>query len=532
MSDALLLRGGRVVDGSGAPWIRADVLVRDGRIAAVGMLGEVDAELLDVDGLVVAPGFIDMHTHSDLVPLYDSAHEAKALQGVTLEVIGQDGLSLAPATAAVEQELAEGLAGWNGAPAMERGWRSVADYLARFDAGVATNVAFLVGHGTLRLLAMGGEDRAPTAAELAEMQRLLREALADGAFGLSAGLTYAPGMFADDGEIVDLCRAMAGTGAFYCPHHRSYGVGAVEAYAAAIACAEAAGVPIHLAHTHLGFTVNEGRGAELMGIIDDARARGVDVTFDTYPYLAGNTYLHSILPGWSLAGGTDATIARLRDPDLRERLRVDLEETGTDGFHGVPVDWSWIVVGGTGDEANAWAVGRSIAELAAERAERPIDLFCGLAADDRLMATALHHIGNEEHVRMFMQHPAHTAGSDGILVGSRPHPRGWGTMPRYLARYVRELGVLRLEEAVRHMTSAPAQRLGLLDRGLVRPGMVADLVAFDPDRVRDTSTYEDPRRAPEGIPHVWIAGVATVRDGARTEHAPGRALRSQLGAPA
>lgn len=529
MSSTFVLRGGRVVDGTGAPWYEGDVLVRDGVIAEVGHVDGAGAQVVDAGGLVIAPGFIDMHTHSDLVPLYDPDHSAKACQGVTLEVIGQDGLSLAPATPDVERELADALAGWNGAPEMERGWRSVAEYLDRFDVGVATNVAFVVGHATLRLIAMGGEDRAPTPAELGTMQRLLREALADGAMGLSAGLTYAPGMYADDDEMVALCSVMRGTGAFYTPHHRSYGRGAVEAYAAAIACAEAAGVPIHLAHTHLGFTINEGRGAELMGIIDAARARGVDVTFDTYPYLAGSTYLHSILPGWAFADGTDATIARLRDPDQRERLRVDLEVTGADGFHGVPVDWSWIVVGGTGDPANAWAVGRSVAELAAERGERPIDLFCELAAADRLMATALHHIGNEEHVRMFMQHPAHTAGSDGILVGTRPHPRGWGTMPRYLAHYVRELGVLRLEEAIRHMTSAPAQRLGLLDRGIVRPGMVADLVAFDPDAIRDTSTYEEPRSLPEGIAHVWIAGVPTVEDGRRTEHLPGRALRSRFG---
>ncbi|MFM9123802.1 MAG: amidohydrolase family protein, partial [Actinomycetota bacterium] len=241
MSGALLLRGGRVVDGSGAPWVRADVLVRDGRIAAVGRVDDASAEVIDVDGLVVCPGFIDMHTHSDLVPLYDRAHSSKALQGVTLEVIGQDGLSLAPATAAVEQELAEALAGWNGAPDLERGWRSVADYLARFDTGVATNGAFLVGHGTLRMIAMGCDERAPTPDELETMRRLLREALVDGAFGLAAGLTDAPGMYADDDEIVALCSAMAGTGAFYCPHHRSYGRGA----------AEAADVPIHLAHTHL-----------------------------------------------------------------------------------------------------------------------------------------------------------------------------------------------------------------------------------------------------------------------------------------
>ncbi len=530
MTDAFLLRGGRVVDGTGAPWFRGDVLVRDGRIAAVGHVDDQPEHVIDVDGLVIAPGFIDMHTHSDLVPLYDPAHASKACQGVTLEVIGQDGLSLAPATPEVEHELADALAGWNGSPSLERGWRSVSEYLDRFDRGVATNVAFLVGHGTLRMLVLGAEDRAPTADEMLAMQRLLREALADGAVGLSAGLTYAPGMFADDEEIVELCGAMRGTGAFYAPHHRSYGRGAVEAYAAAIACAEAAGVPIHLAHTHLGFTINQGRGAELMGIIDAARARGVDVTFDTYPYLAGNTYLHSVLPGWALADGTDATVARLLDPELRERLRVELEETGTDGFHGVPIDWSWIVVGGTGDDANAWAVGQSIAELAVVRGARPIDVFCELTAADHLRATALHHIGNEEHVRMFMQHPAHTAGSDGILVGSRPHPRGWGTMPRYLSHYVRELGILRLEEAVRHMTSAPAQRLGMLDRGIVRPGLVADLVAFDPVSIRDTATYEDPRRTPEGIPHVWVAGVPTVFDGTRTEHLPGRALRSRFGA--
>ncbi len=528
MSLDLLLRGGTVVDGSGAPGVRADVGVAGDRIVAVGEVHEDAVRVLEVDGLVVAPGFIDMHTHSDLVPLCDPPHLAKALQGVTLEVIGQDGLSLAPVDARTEDELREALGGWNGHDDARRGWCSTADYLARFDEGTAVNVAFLVGHGTIRLLEMGSDDRPPTPDELARMEARVRAAIDEGAFGLSAGLTYAPGMFADDDELVALCRAMGTGGAFYCPHHRSYGRGAVEAYAEAIGTAERAGVPIHLAHTHLGFSVNEGRGAELLGLIDAALARGVDITLDTYPYLAGNTYLHSILPGWAFAGGTDATIARLRDPALRERLRVELEVEGADGFHGVPVDWTWIQVGGVGDAANAWAVGRTIAELAEERGERPIDLFCELAADDRLMASALHHIGNEEHVRMIMRHPVHTAGSDGILVGGRPHPRGWGTMPRYLARYVRELGVLTLEEAVRHMTSTGARRLGLADRGLVREGFAADLVCFDPELVRDTATYEEPRSAPEGIPHVVVNGVPTVLAGVRTEAVPGRALRSSF----
>jgi N-acyl-D-amino-acid deacylase len=278
----------------------------------------------------------------------------------------------------------------------------------------------------------------------------------------------------------------------------------------------------------LGFPNNKGRAPELLAIIDAACERGADITFDTYPYLAGNTYLHSVLPGWAFAGGADATIARLRTLDLREQLRVELEEVGTDGFHGVPVDWSWIVVGGVGDERHSWAVGHSIAALATQQGERPIDLFCRLAADDRLMATALHEVGNEENVRTIMQHPAHMAGSDGILVGARPHPRGWGTFPRYLAHYARELGILTLEEAVRHMTSAPAARLGLADRGLVREGMVADLVAFDPERIHDSATYEQPRQTPEGIPYVWLGGVPTVFEGKRTEHCPGRALRSSF----
>ena len=378
------------------------------------------------------------------------------------------------------------------------------------------------------MLVMGADDRAPTADELRQMQELVRLAIVEGAFGLSAGLTYAPGMFADENEMIALCSVLRGTGAFYSPHHRNYGMRAIEAYAEAIATAEAAAIPLHLAHTHLGFPNNKGRAPELLAIIDAACERGADITFDTYPYLAGNTYLHSVLPGWAFAGGADATIARLRNLDLREQLRFELEEAGTDGFHGVPIDWSWIVVGGVGDETHSWAVGHAIGALAAQQGERPIDLFCRLAADDRLMATALHEVGNEENVRTIMQHPAHMAGSDGILVGARPHPRGWGTFPRYLAHYARELGILTLEEAIRHMTSAPAARLGLADRGLVREGMVADLVAFDPERIHDRATYDNPRQTPDGIPYVWLGGIPTVFEGKRTEHCPGRALRSSF----
>jgi N-acyl-D-amino-acid deacylase len=522
----LLISGGRVIDGAGNPWYEADVAVQGGRIVAVGRVTDSAARTIDASGLFVCPGFIDMHTHSDIQLLANPFHDAKVRQGVTCDVIGQDGLSFAPVTDAVLEQLRVALAGWNDdPPGFDWSWRTVSEYLDRFDAGVAVNVAYLVPHGTLRMVALGMDDRAPNAAELEHMRRLLAEGLEQGAVGLSAGLTYAPAMFADDEELVELCRVMQGSGAFYCPHHRNYGSQAIEAYGDSIEIARRAGVPLHLAHAHLGFPVNRGRAPELLAMIDRAREAGVDITLDTYPYLAGSTYLHAYLPTWAYDGGPEATIARLRDAALRERLRVEIEEKGSEGGHGVPIDWDTVVVSGARTAEGTRHVGRSIAGAAAADQRRPIDLYCDLCADERLGATATAHIGNEENVRAIMQHPAHTAGSDGILVGDLPHPRGWGTFPRYLAVYVRELGVLTWEQAIRKMTSLPAQRLGFPDRGLLRPGMAADLVCFDPTAVRDTATYEEPKRHPEGIPYVAVNGRLVVDDGHHTGDLPGRALR-------
>lgn len=512
----VLIRGGRIVDGAGNPWYAGDVGIAGDRIVAVGAIDARARRVIEADGRIVCPGFTDMHTHSDVQLLAHPEHAMKVHQGVTLDVVGQDGLGLAPVDAPTLATLRTLLVGWNGdEPGIGWDWSGVADYLARFDGRVAINAVVLVGHGTLRLRVMGADDRAPTAAELDAMRALLVEGIAEGAAGLSAGLTYAPGMYATDDEIVELCAAMRGTGAFYCPHHRNYGAHAIEAYRDSIEIARRAGVPMHLAHCHLGFPQNRGRAGELLAMLAAARTDGVDITLDTYPYLAGNTYAHAFLPGWALEGGSAATIARLRDPDLRERLRHELEEVGTDGHHGVPVDWAAIVVDG-----------RSIAERAAAEGARPIDVYCALCADTGLAASALHHVGNEENVRAIMQDAGHTGGSDGILVGPRPHPRGWGTFPRYLAVYVRELGILTLEQAIRRFTSLPAQRLRLPDRGLLRPGMAADLVVLDPDAVRDTATYEEPKRLPEGIPYVLVNGVPVVDDGAHTGATPGRGLRS------
>ena len=511
----LVLRGGRVIDGSGADAFRADVGVRGDRIVAVGVIDETGARTIDADGLVVCPGLIDMHTHSDVQLLAHPDHACKVHQGVTLDVLGQDGLALAPTSDATMVALREQLTGWNGdPPEVDYAWRSVAAYLARFEGTTAVNVCYLLPHASIRMLAMGSDDRAPTADELEQMRRLVRTGLAEGGVGLSTGLTYAPGMYASDDEIVALCEVMRGTGAYYCPHHRNYGIHAIEGYRDSIEIARRAGVPLHLAHAHLGFACNRGRAGELLALIDGALDDGVDISLDSYPYLAGATYLHALLPGWAHAGGPRATIARLRDPDLRERLRSELEETGSDGFHGVPVEWPTIVVDGV-----------PISELARGSGRRPIDVYCDRCAESELGASAIIHFGNEENVRATMLHRTHTAGSDGILVGARPHPRGWGTFARYLAVYVRELGLLSWEGAIRKMTSLPARRLGLADRGLVRPGMAADLAVFDPTTVRDLATYEEPRRLAEGFHHVAVNGVLVVDGGVHTGATPGRALR-------
>jgi N-acyl-D-amino-acid deacylase len=522
----LVIRGGRVIDGAGNPWFRADVGVRGERIVAVGEVSARGSREIDATDLVVCPGFTDMHTHSDIQLLANPAHECKVHQGVTCDVIGQDGLSYAPVSDEVLGQLRVQLAGWNDdPPELDWGWRTVGEYLDRFDRGVAVNAAYLVPHATVRMVAMGTDDRAPTDTELTEMKRLVHEGLEQGAVGLSSGLTYAPGMFATDDELVDLCAVLREFGAYYTPHHRNYGMTALEAYRDCITIARRAGIPLHYAHAHLGFDVNKGRAPELLAMIDEARATGVDVTLDTYPYLAGATYLHAYLPGWVHAGGTEAAVARLRDPGLRERIRAELEETGSDGFHDVPIDWTRIVVSGVRNEENRRFVGQSVAEAAATAGERPVDLYCELCADEELGASSIAHIGNEENVRAIMQHPAHMAGSDGIIVGERPHPRGWGTFPRYLAVYVRELGILTWEQAIRKLTSLPAQRLGFPDRGLVRPGMAADLVCLDPETVRDTATYENPKQLPEGIPTVAVNGRLVVDEGRHTGDLPGRALR-------
>ncbi|MFF2043654.1 amidohydrolase family protein [Kitasatospora sp. NPDC058170] len=526
MDDQLVFKGATVIDGTGAERYRADVRIGRGLITGIGP-GLDGGRTVDADGLVLAPGFIDMHAHSDLALLLEPEHPAKVTQGVTCEVLGQDGLSYAPVDDTTLAALRRQIAGWNGDPeGFDWDWRTVGQYLDRLDrAGAGVNACYLVPHGSLRMLAMGWENRAPSAAELGRMRELLAQGLAEGAVGLSSGLSYTPGMYAGTDELVELCRVVAAFDGFHAPHQRSYGAGALEGYAEMVEIARRSGCSLHLTHATMNFGVNQGRAGELLTLVDQALADGVDLTLDSYPYLPGSTTLAALLPSWATEGGPQATLARLVDPGVRERVRHAVEEQGSDGCHGVVTDWATIQISGVRAPALADTVGRTVAELAAERGRSGTEVFLDLLSADELATTILQHVGHEENVRAIMRHRAHTVGSDGLLVGARPHPRAWGTFPRYLGHYGRELGVLTLEEAIARMTGRPARRLRLERRGLIVAGHHADLVLFDPERVQDAATFDHPRRPAVGIEHVYVNGTAVVRQGRTTGARPGRTLR-------
>ncbi|MCX4964484.1 D-aminoacylase [Streptomyces sp. NBC_00654] len=536
----LVIRDALVVDGTATPARRADVAVDGGRIAEIHTEDApgprpTATRVLDAGGLALSPGFIDMHAHSDLALLRDPDHSAKAAQGVTLEVLGQDGLSYAPADDRTLAEVRRSISGWNGgAPEdtdIDFDWRTVGGYLDRLDAnfggrGIAVNAAYLVPQGTVRMYAVGWDDRPATDAELDRMRELVAQGMAEGAVGMSSGLTYTPGMYADDAELTELCRVVARHGGYYCPHHRSYGAGALEAYEEMVRLTRTAGCALHLAHATMNFGVNKGKAPELLALLDEALDAGADISLDTYPYTPGCTTLVAMLPSWAGEGGPESVLTRLADPETAERIRHHLEVLGSDGCHGVPIEWDTIEISGVGVPELAGHVGRTVAESARLRGEAPWVTAHRLLVEDRLGTTILQHVGHEENVRQIMRHRVHTGGSDGILQGDKPHPRAYGTFPQYLGRYVRELGILSLEECVAHLTSRPAARLRLADRGLVREGYRADLVLFDPGTVAAGSTFENPRTLPAGIPHVLIDGRFVIEDGRRTSVLAGRSVRS------
>ena len=567
----ILVLSASIIDGSGSkPRYKANVIVRNGLInsilrgdaeipeADIVKLRELGCRVIDCeDGKwAVCPGFIDMHAHSDLSLLHTPTHEAKITQGCTTEVVGQDGISYSPVNDVVMARVRRQIAGWNGNPTdppdfFDR-WRSVGEYLDVLDKErTATNVAYLVPQGNLRMLVKGWSSEAATKEEIEEMKAILAKSLEEGAVGMSSGLTYVPGNFATDAELAELCEVVKTYGGYYCPHHRSYGKGALQAYREMIELARKTGVRLHLTHATMNYAENEGRADELLTMIDEAIADGVDISLDTYPYLPGSTTLASTLPSW--AASADDPHAVLNDPELLAKMKHQVVMDGTDGCHGCTVGWDIIEIGGVSDPSLVSKyVGKTLAQIAKEQGRDPFDTYIDILKEDDFNSTILAHCGHEDNVRKIMRHSRHTGGSDGILTSTKPHPRGWGTFPRYVGHYGRDLAEGRsrniynsernddfeeiepetifeggLEEAVAHLTSRSAGIIGVKDRGLVKEGYRADLVVFKPDEIRDVATYSDPRQPASGIRAVLVNGQFAVDEGKANGLRNGRTIRSK-----
>jgi len=523
----LLFIGGTLVDGSGAPGRAASLAVADGRLRLLDtdQPSPHAGRVIDAAGLVVAPGFIDLHSHSGLWLLHEPLHEPKVRQGVTTEVIGVDGLSYAPMSKASDlAALVEMNAGLDGRPDVALGWDTVASYLGRFDGQVAVNVAFLIGNSALRICAMGWDDIPADHMAMSDMRAMLREGMAEGAYGVSSGLDYPPGSYASMEELADLTAAAARHGGFYHTHVR-YDLGDryLDPFREALQIGEMAGGPVHLTHFYHRQTYPGGH-EPMLALVDDARAAGRDVTFDTYPYEWASTRLLIQLPHWVQSGGPGPLKERLADATIRRRLHEEIQRHGP--AHGAPLDWGDVRLGAFATEANQRWEALTLEDVGRELGVDPIDALFDLLLAEDLQINQVTPGPWSETLPHFVAHPAGMVGTDSTFIGLKPSPRTYGSFPRVLGQFVRDERRLSLEEAVRKMTSAPAARLGLRDRGLLRDDYVADLVVFDPARVRSNATYDQPRQFPDGIEYVVVNGTVVVDGGRHTGALPGRALRN------
>jgi N-acyl-D-amino-acid deacylase len=528
MTWEILIRGGRLIDGSGRAGAIGDIALAEGRIARIGVALPGGArKVIDAQGLAVTPGFIDIKTHSDFVLPINPKAESKVRQGVTTEIVGHCGFSVAPVLPGKAALLADYLSG--GAPWLPFREMRFPEYLDAFPA-VAVNVGMLVGHNTIRLMVMGLEDRAPSAAELADMLALLQDALNAGALGMSSGLFTPPGSFAGSGEMLALCAALKPANAGYFTHIRDEANGVMEGVEEAIAIALACGVHVEIVHLKCSGVDNWGKAGQILDRIAAARADGCDIDCDAYPYAAGANPLKNLLPPWVQVGGGEAMLARLAQAETRQRIRVELAERGLNNWGRIP---SWEAVQISISPRRPETAGRTVAALAKAWNRDPIDQVCDhLIADagaTRVLVTSI----CEDDIRTIVRSPTALVGSDGNCVATygivsqgMPHPRFYGTFPRIISRYARAEGLIPLELAIYKMTGGPAKALRLRDRGLLREGYRADIAIFDPDDFLDTATYADPHRYPSGArTTVIVNGTIVVEDAVHTGATPGRVLR-------
>jgi N-acyl-D-aspartate/D-glutamate deacylase len=525
----LVLRGGRVVDGSGGAAFSADVAIKGDRIAAVGPIPpRTGSREIDVHGLVVAPGFIDMHSHSDYLLLEDGSAQSKIRQGVTTEVLGEDS-SGGPNKGKLPPRR-EG--GWE--------WTTLGGYFGVLErSGISVNVASYVGQGNVWRCVMGDSFERPSPAQLDEMKALVDEAMGEGAFGLSTMVAAPPGLLATTDDLVELCRVVARRRGIYSSHIRHEGTAVFDAVKEAIAIGERAGVPVDIIHLKIADQKLWGRMKEVVALIEAARGRGVNVQANVYPYTRGNNNLASIVPPWAHEGGNEAMLARLGNAAEREKMKKDIRE-GLPGWYdhytAVGGDWSRMLVNADLSAPNKRFEGMTMDRILAERggAQDPLDAMFDFLVEEKGSISTIYAHHTEEDMNLALSQPWCSIGSDGLayavegpLRRGKPHPRSFGTFPRVLGVYARERGLLRLEDAVRKMTSLNAAKLGLKDRGVLRAGAFADVAVFDASRVIDKATYTEPFQYPEGIEYVIVNGQVTVEKGSHTGARSGRVLRKR-----
>jgi len=514
--------GGKIYNGTLSPAFIADIGIKMDRIEAIGDLsGHESHETIDARGLAVSPGFIDIHSHSDFSVLVNPKAESKVRQGVTTEVIGNCGMSAAPAKGQCKEHLKEVYADYN----LEMPWEDLSGYIEQVKkGGVSVNLVPLIGHGNIRACVMGYDKKAPTAAQMDQMKELLRDMLEQGAFGLSTGLIYPPGTYATTDELVELAKVVEEFQGIYATHMRSESTGLVEAIKEAIFIAEKANIPLQISHLKTGGEAHWGKITEAFSLIEGAIGRGLDVTVDRYPYIASSTDLDAVLPSWMYAGGNEKELERLRDPQIIEKLSVEFSRMADP-------DWNRVMVATVTTEANRQYEGMTIYEIAQQRTVTPVQALVDLLISEKLKVGAVFFGMSEENLRQILKKPYTMIGSDssarahyGVLASGKPHPRGYGTFPRVLGKYVKDK-VITLEDAVHKMTQLPARRLGIEKRGVIEQGMYADIVLFDPSAVDDVATYQHPHQYPLGIRMVIVAGEVVIADGRHTGALPGKVLR-------
>ncbi len=530
-----VLRGGKVVDGTGGAWFKADVALNGGTIVKVGKIpvGSGNRES-DITGKVLAPGFIDAHTHSDLAMFGDPVMLNKLTQGVTTQVLGQCGISLAP-TAPATLEALKSYVGFITAGVEEDwNWTSYSDWLSRVEKlKLAWNVIPCVGHGTIRIAAMGFDERESTKEEMERMKALTREAMQAGCFALTSGLIYPPGVYSPEEELWEIASVLAETGGIYMSHMRSESGDLVESVAETIELGRRAGIPVQVSHHKASGKENWGKVKETLALVDAAREEGIDVTIDQYPYTRCSTSIRAILPPWAQEGGVSKICDRLNCPETRKAIAAEIELSMTSES----CDWE-SMLRLSGDPSGAWVVyvpstprweGKNLQQMSEITGKNPIECAFDLITANNGKDLACYDAMSGSDVEMVMRHPATMIGSDSIPAakGAKAHPRSYGTHTRILSKYVREDKILSLEEAVRKMTSFPAARFGLSKKGIIREGMDADIVVFDENEVQDLATFDDPIRCSTGIEKVFVGGIHVLEGGVHTGAFPGKLLRRQ-----